>query len=90
MTTLFMDNGDMVGVTVIEAGRARDPGQDQGKGWIRGRSGWHRSIRKTSQAETGQFSSQAPMRYLRGCAVGCSRDEGRDVVTLINSRPVRG
>lgn len=68
MTTLFMENGDMVGVTVIEAGPCPviqiKTKEKDGYEAVQVGIG---TIRKSlvNKPVTGQFGSQTPTRYLR-------------------------
>ena len=68
MTTLFMENGDMVGVTVIEAGpcpviQVKTKDRDGYEAVQVGLGDIRKSL--VNKPRTGQFKDRAPMRYLR-------------------------
>lgn len=68
MTTLFMENGDMVGVTVIEAGpcpviQVKTKEKDGYEAVQVGIGTIRKSL--VNKPETGHFGTQTPMRYLR-------------------------
>ncbi len=68
MTTLFMENGDMVGVTVIEAGpcpviQVKTKDKDGYEAVQVGLGDIRKSL--VNKPRAGQFKDRAPMRYLR-------------------------